>query len=185
MDARKEGLPRKPRFSAQVSAAELGTGPGLLGTQVACKNRGRRWARFCEPGRPGACASACCPGQHGWGPRAGLGLAPRGQERSRGGVVPGAGGWAALQPLRGLLTSKAPTAARGPGAAPVLPRLCRLPPRPELHGPAVLGQRPAQDPAHPLPGGVSGDRVPLRGLPLAPARGPALLGRGGRLPCLA
>ena len=138
-----------------------------------------------QAGRPGACASACCPGQHGWGPRAGLGLAPRGQERSRGGVVPGAGGWAALQPLRGLLTSKAPTAARGPGAAPVLPRLCRLPPRPELHGPAVLGQRPAQDPAHPLPGGVSGDRVPLRGLPLAPARGPALLGRGGRLPRLA
>jgi len=40
MDARKEGLLRKPRFSAQVSAAELGTGPVLLGTQVTWKNQG-------------------------------------------------------------------------------------------------------------------------------------------------
>ena len=32
LDARKEGLPWRPRFPAQVSAAEWGTRPGLLGT---------------------------------------------------------------------------------------------------------------------------------------------------------
>lgn len=109
MDTREEGLPGKPRFSAQVRATEcgVGAGPGLLGTHMTWKNWG---AGFCGVGCPGPCAAApptldSMAGVPGWGwdgsPDSQLlamwGLTPKGWElaetKTRRVLEPGPRAW--------------------------------------------------------------------------------------------
>lgn len=115
-------------------------------------------------------ASARCLGSMAAVPGQGWAWRP-GARGALEGVVPGAGGWAALQLLRPP-SPQAPTARVGLGLLPFF-LACAVYLLVQSSRMADLGQQPAQDLTHPLPGGVSGDRVPCGGYRARSCRGPA------------
>lgn len=102
MDARKEGPPRKPCFSAQVRAIEgVEGGLGLGSRNPSDLEEEGDWVLWGR--RPGACAAAPYPGQQSGSLN---GARVEAQLLVGWGLVPGAGGWAELRRLSGPLVPR-------------------------------------------------------------------------------